>query len=321
MDLIVIVLAAAAGALVGTSVGILLLRRQLRPPITEAEHAELKGKLQTGESSLAAASANLEDLRKQIAQQERALLQSAEELKKKQEQLIFESAETQKEKARCTAAEQLVQELSAKSVHLTDQCTMLESRVKEENNLAAEKASHLASIQVEFESGKRRIEELTEQVARLTTESVELKRSSEQEIRFRTALEAQLNAEQERMRQTADQIVELKNERTQLEIKLQEERRSAAKGMELLVMAQEKLSSVFKALGADAQNGFHAPVPLVGTPVESSPVNSTPVNGIPVIGVPVTGAPVESAPVDSTPASNGTAPDAEKVAQAASSSS
>src|SRR5882672_1676581 len=95
LDPIVVVLATAAGALIGTSVGILMLRRKLRPPITDAEHAELKGKLQTGESSLAAAVANLEDLRKQIVVQERALTQGAEDLKKKQEQVERESNETQ----------------------------------------------------------------------------------------------------------------------------------------------------------------------------------------------------------------------------------
>ena len=121
LDPIVIVLATAAGALVGTSVGILLLRRKLRPPITEAQFAEMKGKLQTGESSLATASANLEDLRKQLALQEKALLQNAEDLKKRQAQLDIESAEVLKEKTRRAAAEQSVQEVSAKAVLLTPQ--------------------------------------------------------------------------------------------------------------------------------------------------------------------------------------------------------
>ena len=93
LDPIVIVLATAAGALIGTSVGILILRRKLRPPVTEAQFAEMKSKLQAGESSLAAASASLEDLRKEFGLQQKALLQSAEDLKKRQAQLDIASAE------------------------------------------------------------------------------------------------------------------------------------------------------------------------------------------------------------------------------------
>jgi chromosome segregation ATPase len=262
LDPIVIVLATAAGTLIGTSVGILLLRRKLRPPITDAELAELKGKLQTGESSLAAASANLEDLRKQIALQERTLLQNGEDLKKRQEQLDIESAETQKEKARRFAAEHSVQEGSAKAVLLTEQCMKLEARVKEENNRVAEKTTRLVSFEAELEAEKRKIQEMTEQVTRLASESAELKRFGEQETRLRTALEAQLRADQERIRQLTSQIAELQNEQLQLETKLQEERDSAARGMELLFTVQEKLSSAFKALGADGQNGHHSQAPV-----------------------------------------------------------
>ena len=262
LDPIVIVLATAAGALVGTSVGILLLRRKLRPPITEAQFAEMKGKLQTGECFLAAASANLEDLRKQLALQEKALLQNAEDLKKRQAQLDIESAEVLKEKARRAAAEQSVQEVNAKAVLLTEQCTKLEALFTKENSLAAETATRLVSVEAELEAGKRRIEELTEQAVRLTSESVELKRASEQETRFRTALEAQLNSDQERISQLTSEIAELQNERLQLEVKLNEERGSAAKGMELLLMAQEKLSSVFKPIVADSRNGHHGQVPV-----------------------------------------------------------
>jgi chromosome segregation ATPase len=235
-----------------------MLRRKLRPPITDAEHAELKGKLQTGESSLAAAVANLEDLRKQIVVQERALTQGAEDLKKKQEQVERESNETQKEKLRRTAAEQTVQELSTKAVEMTAQCTKLEARVQEEAELSAGKAAQLVSLVAEADASKLKIQELTEQAARLASESAELKRFADQETRFRTALEAQLNADQERIKQMTSQIADLQAERLQLEIKVREERGSAAKGMELLLMAQEKLSSVFKALNAEAQNGHHA---------------------------------------------------------------
>ena len=65
-----------------------------------------------------------------------------------------------------------------------------------------------------------------------------------------------------RAAQVKEQIAELQNERLQLEMNLNEERGSAAKGMELLLMAQEKLSSVFKPIVAASQNGHHGQVPV-----------------------------------------------------------
>jgi chromosome segregation ATPase len=233
LDPTIIVITTAAGALFGTAVGILLFRRKMRPPITDSELADLRAKVHTGESSLATAFANLEDLRKQIALQERALLQNREDLKKRQEQLDAESSETQKEKARRSAAEQSVQEISAKAVLLTEQCANLEAGVREAQSLAAQKATQLASAADELAAGKRKIQELTEQT----------------------------NAEQERIGQITVRVSELESERLQLEIKVQEESRSAAKGLELLLMAQENLASAFKSLGTGGPNGNHSETP------------------------------------------------------------
>jgi chromosome segregation ATPase len=255
LDPTIIVITTAAGALFGTAVGILLFRRKMRPPITDGELAQLKARLQAGESSFATASANLEDLRKQISLQEKTLLQNGEDLKKRQQQLETESAETQKEKARAAVLEQNAQELNARLALLTEQCSKLDAQVKEAQSLVADKAAQLASAGAELEAGRQKVQELTGQIAQLTSESVELRRVGEQEARLRALLETQLNAEHERIGQMMLQIAELQRERSQLEIKVQEEGRTAAKGMELLLMAQEKLASAFKALGADSQNG------------------------------------------------------------------
>ena len=262
MDPTIIVITTAASALFGTAVGILLFRRKMRPAITDSELADLRAKVQTGESSMATASANLEDLRKQIALQEKALLQNGEDLKKKQEQLDAESAETQKEKARRSAAEQSVQEISANAVLLKEQCAKLEAGVRDAQSLAAQKATQLASAADELAAGKRKIQELTEQTAHLTSESAELKRVGEQEARLRALLEVQLNAEQELIGQITVRVSELESERLQLEIKLKEESRSAAKGLELLVQAQENLASALKSLGTGGPNGNHSETPV-----------------------------------------------------------
>ncbi|HTS28604.1 MAG TPA: hypothetical protein VMH81_22190 [Bryobacteraceae bacterium] len=262
MNPLVVLSTTALGALIGTAAGLLILYRRLRPPITEAQLAELKGKLRTGESSLAAATANLEDLRKQLTFQEKSLVQNAEDLKKKQEQLEIEAEEKQKERARRTAAEHSVQELSTKVVVLAEDTKKAEARALEADRILGEKATRLTAVEADLEAEKRKAHELAEQAARAAVEAADSRRFAEQEARLRASLESQLSADQERIRQLTADVGELRNERSQLEVKLQEERGSAAKGMELLLAAQQKLSSVFKALGADNENGNHVQPPV-----------------------------------------------------------
>jgi chromosome segregation ATPase len=254
MDPIVTVLVTtAAGALIGTSVGVLIMRRQVRPLITEAELGELKSSLQQSESSLSAATTVAEGLGKQVAQRDNTIQQASEDLKQKQRQLDLLLAEAQAETVRRSAAEQEIQELSTQTRVLTEQCMRLDARAGQQEKELTQKATQIASLQGELHSGKRYAEEMKEQLARVAAESMELLRSKEQEDRYRSSLEAQLRAEQEQIGQLYAKIEELRSERAQLEIQLQEERASTAKGMELLVMAQEKLAGVFKPVGPDAQ--------------------------------------------------------------------
>src|SRR5215475_13670157 len=111
--IVTVLLTTAAGALVGTMLGVLLMRRQLRPPINEAEHAELKNKLQQSESSLAAANTNIEGLDKLVAERDKTLQEAAVEYKQKQLQLDLALKEAQAETVRCAAAEHRIQELGS----------------------------------------------------------------------------------------------------------------------------------------------------------------------------------------------------------------
>src|SRR5262245_425467 len=240
------------------------MHRQLRPIVTETELAELKGSLQRSETSLVAATTNAEDLGKQLAQRDKRIQQTNDDLKQKQQQLDLVLAEAQAETVRRTAAEQRIQELNTQAGALTEQYTRLDAKASEQEKQLAERANRIASLQGELDAGKRYAEELKEQVARVTTEAVELRSTMEQEGRYRSSLEVQLRTEQEQIGQLNDKVAALQNERAQLEIRLQEERRSAARGMELLMMAQEKLAGVFKPIGLDVQtarvgNGSGAP--------------------------------------------------------------
>jgi chromosome segregation ATPase len=290
MNLTFVFLAATAGALIGTLVGVLLMYRRLRLPISEADLALLKGRLQSAESSLATTAAALEDLRKRMAERDHAIRQAAEELKKRQEQIDLAAAEAGKEKTRRAIAEQRVEELTAQFAAMAEQRVELEARLQEERSLGATRNDQLALLEAERDAGQLQIQELTaqiasitadaaerssqqaaffeaqydsdqqrlrdlaEQLARSTADAEELRRCWEQEVRDRSAAETLLGVEQERVRQLTDQIASLQREKSRFDVRLQEERQSAAKGMELLLAAHENLARVFKPL-MDFQNG------------------------------------------------------------------
>jgi len=238
MEMILILLCTSVGTLIGTSVGVLLMHRKTRPSITDEDLAQLKSKLQTAEASLAATTADWEDLRRQAAESAQKSQQHDEELKTRQQQLDLAVAEMEKEAGKRHELEQRVQDLSLHSASLTAQRTDLESRIKEEKTLVAQLASQIASLEEQHESDKQQSQELSERVTRLSKESAALRSSHEAQI-------AQLTG----------QVTKLESERSNFDSRLEEERRSAAKGMELLLMAQENLSRIFKPLGGDLGNG------------------------------------------------------------------
>lgn len=236
MPLNLILLCTAIGALVGTIVGVLLMNRKIRLPITSADLAALRGKLESTENALAEAGATIEDLEKQLAERARTIQQRTDEQKQQRERLDQMLAEAEKEKTQRAAAEQKSGELILETAGLKQQRAELERQLEEEKKVATE----------QNDAQQRQILALTEQVSGLLAESAALSRFREQESRHRSSLEAELNLAHEREERLTRQIADLENERSQFEIRLQEERQSAARGMELLVMAQENFSRVLK---------------------------------------------------------------------------
>jgi chromosome segregation ATPase len=230
LELIVTFLCTMSGALIGTTVGLLLMFRRFRPP-SQAELDTLRGNLETAESSLAAATAGSENLRKQLAERDRSFHESGEELNQKQRELGFAIAEAEKAAAQCSAAEQKARELSAELAEIAERRAELEARLEEEKNRVAEQAGQqVALYEARLDADRLRIQELGGEVARLTAECAELK--------------AQLGEELERSGQLTGQIAELNSER-----------QSAAKGIELLLMAQQNLSRFLKPACESGSNG------------------------------------------------------------------
>jgi len=265
MELFVTILCSLSGALVGTVVGILLMFRRIRQPTAEAELATLKGKLKSTEASLAGKTADLENLRKQLVERDLSIQWNEEALRENQLHLNAAVAER-------AAIEQKIRELTIQAEAVTEQRAQLEARVKEEKDRSAEILNqHVTSYEAQLDVERRQVHELTEQVTRLTAEAAELRDCWEQEKLHRSSLETQLGAEAEHMQELTAQIQELQSERSQFDLRLQEERQSATKGMELLLMAQENLARVFKSRGVDAQNGNngHGPLEAAAAMVET----------------------------------------------------
>ena len=266
MNVNVIFLCTTVGALVGTIVGILLMNRKVRLPITGADLAALRTKAQAAEAAFADAKSTVEDLRKQLAEREQAVQQQTEELKKKQAQLTQILTEVEKDKLQRSVTEQIGQELSTQNASLLKSRNDLEAKLEQERALANERSTQIAMLQAQLESEKQQVQELTAQAERLVGDGVALSRSYEQERRLRASVEADLSSEQERVRQLTDHVTELERERSQLSRKLIEERESAERGMELLRMAQENFSRVTEPVHGELRRGQ-----IVELPIEPRP--------------------------------------------------
>jgi len=244
MELIVTLLASISGALIGTSVGIYLLYRKLRP-ITGAELDLTRGKLRSTEFSLSSTTATLENLKKQLAEREQQI----------------------------AAADEKIRAAEAESANLRQQLEEHETKVQDATKSVAETAARqLASYESQIEADDRQIKELNGQVARLTAELDQLKRDYDEESKARTNLETLLSAEHEHSRRLASRIAEMEAERSHFDLTLEEERQSAAKGIELLLMAQENLARVFRKVQPEVTGGGNGNGHvLVGVDASGSP--------------------------------------------------
>src|ERR1039458_2013726 len=198
MELIVILLAAMSGALIGSSTGIFLMYRKLRP-LNAADLNALRSKVRTTEFDLNAAIANGAKLKKEVAEQASKV---SDEVVEKQRQLEAALAAKDLEAAHRNAAEQRIAELiaeadagKARHAEIEAKAKELEAKAKELEGKTAEGPSpasedqqrQLAAFQAQVETGGRQIQELTEQATRLAAEAAELKQHSEEAEKARTA--------------------------------------------------------------------------------------------------------------------------------------
>jgi uncharacterized protein involved in exopolysaccharide biosynthesis len=121
----------------------------------------------------------------------------------------------------------------------------------------------------------------------MSAQLAEHQQSNAEAVDSRSTLEAQLRYDQETIQRLSAQVAQLQAEVADFEARFRDERQSAVKGMELLGMAQNQLSGLFRVLYQDGQNGNgHAPdytaisqlsaPPMIESPISPEPQPSAP---------------------------------------------
>ena len=178
MEPIFIIMSTLVGTVAGCVAGVILAQRFSRRPAAEA--ASLRVQLQASEAGLAAAAANMEALRKQVSERDQTLQTRGEELRKAALEDAAGGRVSDSDPSR---------ELAIRAAALIEQCSVVETRNREERDRMAEEANRQkAALEAQVETERRRAFEVGEQLARAAAESSENK-----------ALEAQLAAAGERI--------------------------------------------------------------------------------------------------------------------------
>jgi chromosome segregation ATPase len=150
-----------------------------------------------------------------------------------------------------------VRELTERLAHLSSELS--------EYRVAAAEAMALVESQLDSEKSQR-----AEHVAALTNDLTQAKQYIADADSYRSSIEAELGVSRLRIMQLTDQIAELNRERSNFEVRLREERESAARGIELLSLAQSTLSGALSRL-KEEQHLDGAPVPVAVAVVQAPP--------------------------------------------------
>ena len=224
MELPIILWSAVVGAIVGVLV--LMFARKPRSRGSEIQAAAMR-QLQDGEPALAMAPFTVEDLRKVLTERDQTLLQSRDDLEKKQQQLDAATAEVVREAGLRSAAEQRSAELAAQAAALAEEMKAIEAKAREDRQAAEEAGLQVSPLEMQLASEKRQSQELTEQIAKLTAELAERQRSTAEAGGIRSALEAELGSCRENIQQLTAQLGEFGQERSELETQIANEQRQS----------------------------------------------------------------------------------------------
>jgi len=158
-------------------------------------------------------------------------------------------------------------ELTERIAHLSSELTQY--------RLAS--ADTLDQLEGQLKLEQQKSQGLAEQVATLTLDLTQANQYGADADRYRSSLEAELEVGRVKIVQLTDQVAELNREKSQFEVRLREERESAARGIELLSLAQSTLSGALHRLqeeqhvngvAAQSSDGIAPAEKAEGSPVE-----------------------------------------------------
>jgi len=135
-------------------------------------------------------------------------------------------------------------------------------------------ADAVAQVEVLLEAERKHVQELTEQVGVLRVDLEQARQFGSDAETYRSTLEAELGVNRLKIMQLADQVAELNRERSQFEVKLREERQSAARGIELLTLAQSTLSALTRMQEENQAAHVEEAPAAAASPVAAKPVHA-----------------------------------------------
>jgi predicted nucleic acid-binding Zn-ribbon protein len=248
MELIFIIMSTAVGTVAGSVAGVIIAQRFNRRPAGEA--AALRMQLQASEASLAAASANLLTLRKEVAEKDQLAQKRLAELPV---QMEMPPATADGQNGNNASATDLAREMAARAFVLIEKCITAENTAKDERSRATEETGRkIAELEGLLEAEKRRTREMAEELARAATESSGYKAAVAEVEAARKRVE-ELNAELERARAEAAQLKQsaeaAAGERARWEAELAVERERAGEAVQQAARVAAEAASVASQRG------------------------------------------------------------------------
>ncbi|HTS26365.1 MAG TPA: hypothetical protein VMH81_10865 [Bryobacteraceae bacterium] len=200
-----VVLSTAVGTIVGVACAAIMMRRG-RAPV-----AETKVSPQNLAAVVAAPAVTIDDVRKLLAERDQTLQQCRDDLEKKHQQLEAANAAAESAVSGRAEYEQRIQDLTGHISELNGRLLAFAAKEDEGSAVIEQTGRQVIALTSQLDSEKRQNYELTEQIARLSSELGRYKSTGAEAV---TQLEANLQVEKQQTRELSEEIARLNSELT-----------------------------------------------------------------------------------------------------------
>src|SRR5579871_1129297 len=198
-SILLVVLSTCVGTIVGVVVAGMMMRRNRVPA------AEAKVSPQNLAAVVATPSVTIDDVRKLLAERDQTLQQCRDDLEKKQQELLAAAAAADSAVAMHAEAEQRIHDLNGHITALNDRLLAIAAQEDAQEHAG----SDVTELATQLDAEKRQNYELSEQIARLSSELSRYKSAGAEAV---TQLEASLQTEKQQGRELAEEIARLNSE-------------------------------------------------------------------------------------------------------------